>query len=137
MKNPKSGLSLIEVLFAMGILALVLTAVGMGFNQSAASSALSKNNLYAMNDAKRILEQARKRTDRAGLTGTNSVTDTTGWNTWLASAQRWQLPQATRTVTFPDGTAQDPLHIRATVSWQEKGGAKSYNLETLITKRTG
>lgn len=132
----RSGLSLIEVLAALGIMAIVLVAMGGGFNQSLNATASSRNQLAAVSDTRRILEHARKVTDSYGLTGTNSVTDQNAWDLWISTSQNWQLPNAIKAVTFPAGTSGNPLQVRATVTWSEKQGTKSYHLDTLITRRT-
>ena len=140
MKNSDSGLSTVEVLFALGIMAIVLLAVLNGFNQSAAQGASSKNRIAASEDAKKILEHARSIADTNNLTGTGSVSDQSYWTDWIQSETTAgtfsNLTGATRALTtFQVGTGEDPLGVRATVTWQEKGGTKSYSLDTMMTKR--
>ncbi len=140
MKTSKKGLSLIEVLFAMGILGIVLTFIGYAFTQSAYQGASTKNKIGAMNDVKKMLEQVRTVADKNGLTGPNSVTDGTYWtnagNGWLETQTFSNLSTPARTIIFPSGTGGNPLRVRATVTWQEKTGTRSYFMETLATKRT-
>ena len=133
----KSGLSLMEVLFAIAILATVLLAVGNGFDKSATSSVSARNQILAMEDTKRILEQVRMVADSSGLA---TVKDQDYWsnvngNGWLQTTTFSNLTGATHTIVFPDGTTQDPLHVRANVNWQEKNGTRSYSLDTLVTNR--
>ena len=141
MKKRLEGLTLIEILFAVGILAILLAAILGGFGQLATTESSLKYQASAVNDAKKIMEQVRLVADEQGLTGQNSVTDTSYWDNeggtgWIETESFSSLPGATRSVTFPDGTSEDPLHVRVTISWQEKGANKSYSLDTFVTKRT-
>ena len=139
MKKSETGLSLMEVLFALGILSLVLLAIGSGFSNMTSKNVNLRNQTFAMEDSRQIIEQIRKVADEQSL---NTVRDSNYWT--RADGQGWlqtttslsHLPQVTRTVTFPDGTADDPLRGRVSVQWLEKGITHTYSLETLVTKRT-
>ncbi len=140
-KKSSSGLSLIEILFSIAILAFLLAALAGGFQKLSASNASLKYQALASNDAKKTMEQVRFLADQKGLAGTGSVTDSSYWSNasgtgWLQTTSFSSLSGASRTVTFPDGTSQDPLHVRTTVTWQEKGTDRSYSLDTYVTKRT-
>ncbi len=142
MKSKQVGLSLIEVLVAIGIAGVILAALASGFNQALLSRTLNKEQFSAMADTRKILEHVRMIVDQKGLTGTGSVTDSNYWKNannsgWLQTSTFSNLRNASRDLLYPDGTNQNPLHVRASVTWQEKNGTKTYSLDTLVDKRTG
>lgn len=141
-RKSKTGLSLIEVLLALGVITIVLYALGGGFNQTMQGNVDIRNQLAAIEDAKKILEQVRLTADQGGI---SAVTDTQYWAGWLEEGKNWgiansalfsPLPGAIRSLEFPDGTSGNPLHVRATITWQEKNQTRAYSLDTFVTKRT-
>ena len=79
MKNKEAGLSLVEVVCAFGIAAIVLAALLSGFNQALSNRAWNKEQFSAMADTRKILEHVRMIADEKGLTGTDSLTDSNYW----------------------------------------------------------
>lgn len=130
-KDTDDGLSLIEVLLALAIMAIVLYSLGGGFDNASSVNVTTVNRTSAMQDARKIVEHVRMMAEEQGL---SAVTNSSYWTNWFANTD-FDLNNATRQVSFPDGTTADPLRVRVTVSWPEKGGSKQYSLETLVTKR--
>jgi len=140
MKKNQAGLSLLEVLFSIAILAMMMAAIAGGFSQFNRVSVSQQYQTRAIQDAARMLEQVRKVANESGVTAATSATywSTAGGTGWLetSAAQFNVLPEVERSITFPDGTAGNPLHVRATVTWQEQGNPKSYSMDMLVTERT-
>ncbi|MBI4388362.1 MAG: hypothetical protein HY582_04910 [Candidatus Omnitrophica bacterium] len=128
-----------EILCALGILAVVLTVLGQTLNFATSNHTYLRNKTLAVNDAKKVMEQVRLIADTVGLTcntGGGCVADTSYWtnanNNGWTDIQSFSL--AKPGISFPDGS-NDPLHVRVTVNWTEKDAAKSYALDSLVTQR--
>lgn len=132
----ESGLTLIEVLLASALLVLAVFALGGGFNYANSVSAFAQSKIMAANDAEKVMEEARRVADAVGLSGTNGVTDSSYWTTWIAGQTFSSLPNRSISVTFPEGTSGNPIQTLVTVSWTEKGATRSYKLYTLVTPRS-
>lgn len=138
-KEAQAGTTLMEVLLALAIFAIILVSVASAFNFGSAINAVAKNKILVANDARKIMEQVRTLTDLSGLT---AVTDADYWKNvsgdgWLQTAtfSSSSLDSIDMDVSFPEGTDQDPLHVLVTITWSEKSGARTYELHNKVTRR--
>ena len=119
------GFTLMETVIGIGLFALALffslqtMALSLEFGQS------SGDRMTAINETRQVLEQMRRVADVNGLT----TVENTVW------ATNNVLPGQNVVVTYPQGTGLNPLPVRVTMNWTEKGKANSYMIETLITNR--
>lgn len=138
-QNTERGTTLMEVLFALAIFAIIMVSVAGAFNFGSSMNVTAKNKILVVNDAKKIMEQARMIADSISL---NAVTDAdywknisgTGWlqtETFSSSA----LPSINMSISFPEGTSGDPLYVLVTITWLEKTTTKTYQLHNKITQR--
>ncbi len=134
-RNAKKGFTLVELLLAVGLMAMIIAAVGGGFGYASSMSAFAKNKVTAANHAEKIMEEVRRVTDAVGLSGTGSATDANYWTTWLAAQTAPELAGASSSVSFPNGTGSDPLQILVTVNWSEKNATRTFKLYGLVTPR--
>ena len=137
--SPSKGTTLLEILFALAIFAIVLVSVASAFNFGSAMNASAKNKILVANDAKKIMEQARMITDSYDLAAVSNADywENVNGDGWLQQEpfSSSSLDSIDMSVSFPDGTSGDPLHILVTIAWSEKGGMKTYQLHSKMTKR--
>jgi hypothetical protein len=124
-------------MLATGIMAIVILSFGTAIERVIGTNVFSNNKSLAYNDAKRIMEQIRYLADTQGLT---SVANASYWSNngggWLETQSFSSLPNAVRSVQFPDGTSGEPLHVRVLVRWKEKKANRKLITSALITPRT-
>ena len=132
MKINKKGFTLIEVMVAIGIFAFAVFGTLALIGQSMAFGKASNNQTVAVNEAKRVLENVRRVADTSGL----ATVASTNFNETLSSSV---LPSGTVVVTDLSGNAlvnnADPLPVRVTVSWTQKGQTINYSMDTMVTQR--
>ena len=126
--SKKKGFTLLEVMFGISLFAMALFPIMMVLAQSLTFGSYANNRAIAMNEARRVVEDIRR------------VADTSGLNALIGKS--WSgtvLPSETISVTdLFNNLLQnnaDPLPIRATIVWTEKGKTTSYRVETMVTDR--
>jgi prepilin-type N-terminal cleavage/methylation domain-containing protein len=123
MKRSRAGFSLVEVLVAMAIFAVAATAVTSLMYHS--TTFVSDNNLLsqAITCAQTRLEYLRT-LDYEDVVGDSSECVGDGVNFEVS----WEVDE--------DAPEEGTKTVVLTVSWTEKGEAKSYALETVYTAVT-
>ncbi|GEM_PF-6473863 len=128
----KKGFTLIEVMVAIGIFAIALLGTLALMGDSMAFGKYSDNRTIAANQARRVLENVRRVADSSGL----ATVASTNFNETLSNTI---LRSGTIAVTDLSGNAltnnADPLPVRVTVSWTQKGQTLTYILNTMVTQR--
>ena len=135
MKKTEVGFTMIETLTAISLFGLALFGTLELISVALASGKFSQNRAIAMNDSRLVLEQIRTEAETNGLTGVTG----TNWTTWANQNlcnPACDLAGENTVVTYPQGTAGDPLAVRVTLNWTEKGKASRYIVDTMVTKRT-
>ena len=131
-KVSKKGFTLIEVMVAIGIFAIAVFGTLALIGQSISFGKHTHNQTIAANEAKRVLENVRRVADASGL----ATVASNNFNETLNSSL---LQSGTVTVTDLSGNSlvsnADPLPVRVTVSWTQKGQATTYKLDTMVTQR--
>ena len=117
-----------ELMIGIALFSIALFGIMLLLSQSLALGKFSNNRIVAVNEARRVIEDIRHTADTNGLTGV-SATFPNGWAQNLST-----LPSGTATLTYLQNSV-DPLPIRVTVNWAEKGKSAAYSVETLVTKR--
>jgi len=132
-KNNCSGFTLVEGLFAIVLMTIVIAAVGSSFQYAASMNAFAQDKIAAANDAEKTMEEVRRVANSSGLAATSTAST---WTTWISAQTFSGLPDESVAVTFPAGTAGDPLQVLVTVTWSEKSATRAFKLYSLVTKRT-
>lgn len=124
-RQNNQGFTLMETVVGVGLFALALffSLQTMSFSLEFGQS--SGDRMTAINETRRVLEQMRRAADVNGLA---SVANT-AWTTGNA------LPGQNVVVTYPQGAGLNPLPVRVSMNWTEKGKAISHTIDTLITDR--
>ena len=126
--KDKSGLTLLELAFALAILAPILLAV-IGVNLYALRAGESSRQITtAMQDAHTIIEQIRDTSEQ----GLNQVL--TEFPDTQAVSGFSNLTNEQATVNYNDVNA-DPLVTTVTVQWTDRGRSINRALTTQITQR--
>lgn len=130
MKNKnQSGFTLIEAMISLGIIVVIVLALGMVLFYAVTLHEESQHRTIALQDAMRVTEEIRYIADSVGLTGTNSVTDPNRqWNALLSNL----LPSQTVQVGW---SGANPLQISVQVNWVERGRSLNVSLNTMVTRR--
>ena len=127
------GFTLMELMIGVGLFAIVLFGIMLLIGESLALGKFSNHRTVAMNEARRVIEEIRQVADQNDL----ATVVSTNWATWADTVNA--LPSETTTVTDLQGNPLqnnvDPLQIRVTVSWTEKGKISAYAVDTMVTKR--
>ncbi|PIQ85039.1 MAG: hypothetical protein COV74_10600 [Candidatus Omnitrophica bacterium CG11_big_fil_rev_8_21_14_0_20_45_26] len=128
-RNPKKGFTLVEVLLAISIIALIIMALVSVFYYTMTLHRESASRSIAMNDAIQVVEQCRFIADTVGLSGTGSVTDpNVAWSDLLSNLIANETVQVSWTGT-------DPLEVVVTVAWLEHNRNMNVSMTTLLTRR--
>ncbi len=134
--NRKAGFTLVELMVAAGIVAVVSMSLLAGYSACFTLAEMSRNIIVATEDAQRVASQMRS----IAVTAWASVV-TTNWTTWAAANGCNSLPTEQVLVVFVDRDADgdaltdDPLQANINVTWQEKGRARTFTVTELITLR--
>lgn len=122
----KNGFTLIEVLLAVFILSVGISAVLMLYTSSMLSAANAWDMTVATSNAEHMLEEMQARSSLADIVHTD-------WARWAEDHGLNTLPQEAFSIDFADPTS-DPLNIQITVSWQRKLRTNQVILKTRLTK---
>ena len=127
-KKSKKGFTLIEMMAGIALFSIALFPMLMVLSQSLTFGTFANNRTMAMNEARRVIEDIRRVTDTNGLSSLVGMT-------WSGTS----LSSETISVTDLSNNAlqnnADPLPVRITITWSEKGKTTLYRVETLVTKR--
>jgi len=118
------GFSLLEVLAAMSLFAIVASAIGTLAVSSIQHSAQNRHYTTAATLAQAELEDLRS-LDYPDI-ATRASLKTVGGESFNVS-----------TVVAPDSPAPNMKHITVTVTWTAPEGTKTYAAETIYTNITG
>lgn len=132
-KGTRSGFTLMELMIAAVILAVALAGLLGAFIANFNLIESGKNLTAAISHARIVMEEVRDYNIPSLITAEE-------WTDWaqLESPDGGgcnSLGNETVVVTYPLGTAANPLEVLVTVNWTEKGRARSVQLVTLITER--
>src|SRR3989338_1914398 len=130
--RQEKGFTFIELMLGISIFVTALFGLMYVLAQSLAMGQFSNDRTIAMNDARRGVEEIRNVADSSGLptvVGTN-------WVTWANVNLANALSGETVSVTDRQGNSlpvdTDPLPVRVSISWTEKGKASFFNIDTLV-----
>ena len=123
MKQTKAGFTLIEVLIAMSIFSIAALAAASLILQSTSMISVNAQHSQAVTLAQQTMEDLRTLSydDVTSGAQTSTLNNTQYAVSWLVTA---------------NSPAPEMKQIILTVSWQNKGKAKNYVLETVFTKVT-
>ncbi len=136
-KKNELAFTLIEVMFGVAIFAIALFGVMMTLGYSLTMSTFSDNRAIAMNKAQRVIEELRRVADTNGLAALQATANN-NWTTFTnpnLNNTTSTLDSENITVTAPNGWAADPVSIRVSVNWAEKGKNTVYAVDTMVTDR--
>lgn len=120
------GFTFIELLLAVFILSVGISAVLMLYASSMLSAAAAWDMTVATSNAEHMLEEMQTRDSLADIVNTD-------WSRWAQDHGLNTLPAETFSVAFAD-PAGDPLNIQITVSWEKKLRTNQIILKTRLTK---
>ena len=127
-KSDPRGFTLLETMIATGILLIGAVGALSLINYGLKATATSKHITAATNIARAKLEEIKN-------TPFKDITSYYPANPDGSPVESTSLPEeAIWVVSYPDGTAANPLNISLVVSWQEEGGrTNQVELRTLVT----
>ena len=139
-RYKKAGFTLIEVMIAVMILAVVLPASLVASFSLFSLNDTTRDTVIAIADARRVIEQMRS---LAADTTSLSLNDiiAVDWTAWASANGCDNLSSEQVVVTYTDidscGNAlnDNPLAVTVRVDWQEKSRALNVSFSTLITER--
>jgi len=120
------GFTFIELLLAVFILSVGISAVLMLYTGSMLSAAAAWDMTVATSNAEHMLEEMQARDSLADIVNTD-------WPRWAQDQGLNALPKETFGVAFADPKS-DPLNIQITVSWQRQLRTNQIILKTRLTK---
>ena len=120
------GFTFIELLLAVFILSVGISAVLMLYTSSMLSAANAWDMTMATSNAEHMLEEMQARGSLADIVNTD-------WPQWAADHGLNTLPAEALSIAFAD-PASDPLNIQITVSWQRQLRTSQIILKTRLTK---
>lgn len=120
------GFTFIELLLAVFILSVGISAVLILYTSSMLSAANAWDMTVATSNAEHMLEEMQTRGSLADIVNTD-------WALWAADHGLNTLPAEAFSVAFAD-PANDPLNIQITVSWQRQLRTNQIILKTRLTK---
>ena len=120
------GFTFIELLLAVFVLSVGISAVLMLYTSSMLSAATAWDMTVATSNAEHMLEEMQARDSLADIVNTD-------WPLWGQEHGLNTLPAETFSVAFADPAA-DPLNIQITVNWKRQLRASQIILRTRLTK---
>ena len=127
-KKSKTGFTLIELMAGIALFSFALFPMMMLLSQSLTFGTFANNRAIAMNEARRVMEDVRRVADTNGLASLVGMS-------WSGIV----LPSESISVTDLSNNAlqnnADPLPVRVTISWSEKGKTTLYRIDTKVTQR--
>lgn len=125
-QRRNKGFTFIELLIAVFILSVGISAVLMLYTSSMLSAATAWDMTVATSNAEHVLEEMQARGSLAEIVNTD-------WTRWAADHGLNTLPAEAFSIAFAD-PANDPLNIQITVSWQRQLKTNQIILKTRLTK---
>ncbi|MBI4395082.1 MAG: hypothetical protein HY583_02680 [Candidatus Omnitrophica bacterium] len=133
--RKKAAFTLIELTIGISLFTLALFGIIALLGDSLAFGKLSGSRLIVMNETRRVLEEIRRVADTGGL----SQVASDNWTNWASQNLNNTLTSQNVAVTDTSGNAlinnADPLPVRVTMTWTEKGKINTYSVDTMVTKR--
>lgn len=120
------GFTFIELLLAVFILSVGISAVLMLYTSSMLSAANAWDMTVATANAEHMLEEMQTRNSLADIVNTD-------WTMWAGAHGLNTLPKESFSIDFAD-PAGDPLNVQITVRWQRKLRTNQVILKTRLTK---
>jgi type II secretory pathway pseudopilin PulG len=130
-KDSEKGFSLVETVVGIGLFAVALFGIVSLIAFSLNMSDFSQNRMDAADHGRRVLEGIRKEIDRNTISTARAISD------WPAQVGLSPLPLDGESVivTISDPFTSDPVEVKVTIMWTEKGKSVSYDVNTLMTDR--
>ena len=127
-KKSKTGFTLVELMAGIALFSFALFPMMMLLSQSLTFGTFANNRTIAMNEARRVVEDIRRVADTNGLAGLVGMS-------WTGSAITGETVSVTDLSNNSLQNNADPLPVRVTITWPEKGKTTIYRVETLVTQR--
>ena len=124
--NRNKGLTLIELMIAVFILAVGIMSTLLFFSQSLIITEVSGDITTASSHAEYVMEEMRSRKTLVDITSTN-------WEDWAKEHGLNTLPGESLKVSFND-TITNPLIVETKVNWERSSRTNNVTLVTRITK---
>jgi prepilin-type N-terminal cleavage/methylation domain-containing protein len=138
------GFTLVELLIALTVFAIVLTGVAAGMNSSLRLTRANRERSTAAFVATSALEQVRGLDVTAVPIGTSTSTSTVNGLTFtITRTTAWASPSRSdeNLCTVPSATAAGNVfaykRVRVTITWPNMGGLNPVTSETLLTPSPG
>lgn len=133
--RTKKGFTLVEMMIGSVLFATALFGLMFVIGESLALGKAAENRTIALNESRRVLEEIRNVANTSGL----ATVASTNWTTWATANLSNTLANESTAVTDLNGNAlvnnADPLPVRVTTNWTEKGKTTVYTVDTLVTQR--
>ena len=126
--SKKRGFTLLEVMCGISLFALALFPTLTVLAQSLTFGTYANNRAIAMNEARRVIENMRRIADTSGLDALIGLT----WTGTSLTGEGISVSDLSNNALVNN---TDPLPIRVTVTWTEKGKTTLYRVETMVTDR--
>ena len=126
--KEKKGFTLLELTVGIAIFSFALFPMMMVLSQSLTFGTFANNRAIAMNEARRVTEDIRRVADTNGLASLIGMT-------WSGTVLPSESISVTDLSNNPLANNADPLPVRVTISWGEKGKTTLYRIDTKVTQR--
>lgn len=151
MKKNNSGQSLFEVIIALGLVAMIITAVVGLATSTVRNSTFSKDNSVVTKYAQEAIEWIRQQRDtedwatfvthttRVHLgtlswTVTNDTVSGTSYSRTVAfTCERYDVVSGTKTTLVCPDTTTNSVGVKVTVTWADGQGVHSVSVPTTLT----
>ncbi len=134
-RKRAAGFTFMEIMVSMMVFAIAMAALAAFYLSTARMNEQSRNLSQAMNDARVVMEMIRDTAQANGLTGPRGVTVTYPAGRDLAPTFGLRsLRNETVTVSYVN-QASNPLTLRIQVQWLDRGWARTYAIDTMVTQR--
>ena len=134
-RTRKRGFTLIELMMGVSLCSIALFGTMLIIGQSLAMGGFTGNRAIAMNEMRQVVEESGRVTDNDGV----ATMVSTNWTNWATQNLNNTLENQSVAVTNSAGGTllnnANPLPIRITINWTEKGKATVYSVDTMVTQR--